>query len=149
MAKAHHGSPGSRKRRNRARAQGQQPASPAPRPAAPRQPSQPRGVRSTPEGPDSDFRRSLNEASAPILMKLHTLPRWIIPVTMGLLLITGLFLDGAWTWLGALLILTVAAFLGWLLALSWPMLRPGGRLARAFVVAVVIGAAALKVTGNL
>jgi len=77
------------------------------------------------------------------------MPRWVIPVVMGLLLATGLFLSDSWAWLGALMLLAVSAFLAWLLALSWPMLTTGGRLARALVVGAVLGLAALKALGKL
>ena len=82
-------------------------------------------------------------------MRLHGMPRWVIPVVMGLLLATGLFLSDSWAWLGALMLLAVSAFLAWLLALSWPMLTTGGRLARALVVGAVLGLAALKALGKL
>jgi hypothetical protein len=49
------------------------------------------------------------------------------------LLVTGLAVPG---WPGAVALVLVAAFLGWLAALSWPRLGPGPRLLR---VAAVVG----------
>lgn len=77
------------------------------------------------------------------------MPRFVLPVTLGLLLAGGLFLSGPVAWLGAVLLLGVAAFLGWLLALSWPVVPVGARLGRSLVVIGVLGLAYLKVTGNL
>ena len=48
-----------------------------------------------------------------------------------------------------MLLLVVALFVGWLLALSWPVLSPGGRAARALVTAGLFGLVYLKATGQL
>ena len=58
---------------------------------------------------------------------------WLVPLVLAGLLVTGLAVPG---WLGALALVLVAAFLGWLAALSWPRLGPATRLLR---VAAIVG----------
>ena len=81
----------------------------------------------------SPARSSLERSSARALVVLHQLPVWLVPVVATGLLVTGLAVPG---WLGAVALILVAAFLGWLAALSWPRLGPGTRLLR---VAAVVG----------
>ena len=81
----------------------------------------------------SDARRSLERSSARPLVMLHQLPVWVLPIVLAGLLVTGLAVPG---WLGAVALVLVAAFLGWLAALSWPRLGPGTRLLR---VAAIVG----------
>ncbi len=99
--------------------------------------------------PQSAFRSRLNRTSAPALLWMHSLPRWVVPVGMAALLASGLFLAGSLTWLGTLLLAIVTAFVVWLYALSWPVLAPGARLARGLVSAALIGLTVLKATGRL
>ena len=109
-------------------------------PQAPRpQPARPSG---------SHPRGNLERASIPILTKLLALPRWLIVVLMGTFLFLGLIQTGSLSWLGGIFLLIVGGFLGWLLALSWPVLTPGRRLTRIVVVAAVLGIAVLKFMGR-
>ena len=80
---------------------------------------------------------------------MHRLPRWLIPVVMGLSLATGLFLAGDWAWLGVALLAFVALFVIWLYALSWPVLTPSGRFGRGLVTAALLGLVVLKAIGRL
>ncbi|MGO9140588.1 MAG: DUF6703 family protein [Streptosporangiaceae bacterium] len=48
--------------------------------------------------------------------------------------------------IGAAALCLVAVALGWLAALSWPRLGPGGRLGRIAAVAVVLALAAFRAT---
>jgi hypothetical protein len=91
----------------------------------------------------------LERVSAPILLRLHALPRWLIPVVMGLVLAGGLFLEGQWLWLGALLLGFVTLTVAWLYALSWPLLSTGSRIGRGLVVVGLAGITFLKATGRL
>ena len=81
----------------------------------------------------SQARSSLERSSARPLVMLHQLPVWVVPIVLAGLLVTGLAVPG---WLGAVALVLVAAFLGWLAALSWPRLGPGTRLLR---VAAIVG----------
>jgi hypothetical protein len=113
-----------------------------------RRPAQrPDAIARTPE--QSGFRRRLNIASAPVLLFMHRIPRWVVPVIMGLLLTGGLFLSGSWAWLGAVCLALVGLFLLWLFLLAWPILTPGGKAARALAVVAVLGLTVLKATGRL
>ena len=58
---------------------------------------------------------------------LHRLPKWVIPILMVALLLLGLLIPSNWA---GIFIVLIAVFLGWLLALSWPVILPGSRLFR-------------------
>jgi hypothetical protein len=75
-------------------------------------------------------------------------PRWLLIVGLGSALLLGLILTDAWAWLGGIFLLFVAAFLGWLLALSWPLLSSGRRFIRILVVGALVGMSILKFGGS-
>ena len=83
----------------------------------------------------SDARRTLERSSARPLVVLHQLPVWVVPLLLTALLIAGLSVPG---WIGAVALVLVAAFLGWLAAVSWPRLTPSGRLLRMAAIAGVL-----------
>lgn len=93
-------------------------------------------------------RRSLERFSAPILVTLHGMPRWIVPVVMAALLFLGLILTGPYAWIGTVLLVVVGIFVLWLSALSWPILTGSARLMRVLVVGAVFGVAVLKALGR-
>lgn len=117
---------------------------------APKQPTAPRNQppKPSPQQPASNPRGNLERASVPILMRLLALPRWLIVVLMGTFLFLGLIQTGNLAWLGGIFLLIVGGFLGWLLALSWPVLSTGRRISRIVVVAAVLGIAVLKFLGR-
>ena len=86
--------------------------------------------------------RRLAALSRPLLLRLHSLPGWVVPLGTLVLLLSGLFLSGI---PGFACLALVAVFLGWLLAVSWPATSPGGRVLRAAAVLVIAVAAVLKV----
>ncbi len=92
------------------------------------------------------MRAALERRSAPLLVRLHGAPRWVTFIGLAALLLLGLLLPFR---LAGLLLLVVAAFLGWLLALSWPLLSGQGRLLRVLVVAIVLGAGIGRLAGLL
>lgn len=110
----------------------------------PGRPLSPRPQR-TPQGPTSDARRALERRSVGALAVLHRMPRWLIPVIMAVLMLLGLFIPYAWA---GIFIVGVALFLGWLLALSWPVITPGSRAFRLLVIAVVAFVGVLRLTGR-
>ena len=110
-------------------------------PAAPRVPS-------TPKYSASPRRAAFERKSFPVLARVTNAPRWLLIVGLGSSLLLGLILSDAWAWLGAVFLLIVGAFLGWLLALSWPLLSPGRRFMRVLVVGALGGLAILKVGGS-
>ena len=124
-------------------------------------PDQVRGVRAAPSraprGPGaggapprerSPRRQRFEAASAPILVMFTRMPKWLVVVGMALLLFAGLVMPAPLGWLGAIFLVIVAVFLGWLLALSWPVIGFSARWLRVFVVAALLGIAALKVMGR-
>ena len=116
--------------------------------ASPSRGSSSRGT-SRPSNLSSNPRRAAFErASFPYMARLTAMPRWLLIIGLGSSLLLGLVLAGSWRWLGAAFLLLVAAFLGWLLALSWPLLTGGRRLMRLLVVAALIGLAYFKVVGQ-
>ena len=88
----------------------------------------------------SDFRKKLEKVSAPYLVRLHALPRWVLPIFMTALLLIGLFANPDATagfWLGLVSMLIIVGILAWLLALSWPLLSSSSRVLRTFVALVL------------
>jgi hypothetical protein len=83
-------------------------------------------------------RQSVESASRRPLAYLHYLPRWLPPVATAALFVAGLAIRG---WVGAALLLIVAAFVGWLGVLSWPALSPPARLVRLAAPAALIALA--------
>jgi hypothetical protein len=87
-------------------------------------------------------RRAVERRSAALLVYLHQLPRWVPPVVLAALLLTGLTVHGIG---GAIALVAVALVLVWLAVVSWPSLSPAGRVVRLLVTALVIGAAVVQV----
>lgn len=83
-------------------------------------------------------RPSVERASLRPAAYLSQLPRWLPPVTVAAVFIAGLAVRG---WVGAALILVVAAFVAWLATLSWPALGTQGRTLRVLAVAALTGLA--------
>lgn len=111
------------------------------RPAAPRVPK-------TPQYSSSPRRAAFERKSFPVLARVTAAPRWLLIVGLGSSLLLGLILSDSWAWLGAVFLLIVAAFLGWLLALSWPLLSSGRRFMRLLVVGALVGLSILKLGGS-
>lgn len=108
-----------------------------------------RGAAPIPVDPaKSPARQRFERLSLPLLMALQSAPRWIVVVLLAVALFLGLIQTGPLAWVGTLLLLVVAAFLGWLLALSWPVLKPTSRALRLLVVVVLVGIAVLKAIGR-
>ena len=98
--------------------------------------------------PAASPRGNLERASIPILSRLLAMPRWLLVVLIASCLLLGLALTGPLAPLGAIFLLIVATFLGWLLLLAWPVLNPGRRMIRLVVVLAVLGLAVLKALGR-
>jgi hypothetical protein len=86
-------------------------------------------------------RQPLERRSAVMLLWLHQLPVWVLPVVLVVFLAIGVSVGGV---IGAIALAVVAAVLLWLAALSWPRLGPAARLIRVLTVAVVLGLAVLR-----
>lgn len=98
--------------------------------------------------PGSSSRGNIERASIPVLTRLLAMPRWLLVVLIASCLLLGLALTGPLAPLGAIFLLIVGTFLGWLLMLAWPVLSPGRRMIRLVVVLAVVGLAVLKALGR-
>ncbi|WP_245647052.1 DUF6703 family protein [Microtetraspora niveoalba] len=87
------------------------------------------------------LRRTVETRSATALVFLFQLPRWVVPIVMVALMLTGVVVD---SWLGGLAVLPVLAFVLWLAYMSWPSLRPGARLLRVALVTFLVLLAATR-----
>jgi len=72
---------------------------------------------------------------------MSALPGWLVPVLLLAIAVIGLVVGGP---VGFALLLVIALFLGWLAALSWPVLPPRTRLLRVLVPLAVLAAAILQ-----
>ena len=93
----------------------------------------------------SPARRRLERVSAGPLLRLHRLPRLVLPLVMGALLLAGLLVPGAWA---GLFLVILTALLAWLVALSWPALAGSAKVIRVLVVVVIAAAAIWRLTGH-
>jgi|CZKW01.1.fsa_nt_gi hypothetical protein len=91
----------------------------------------------------SPARQSAERRSATLLVFLHQLPVWLLPVVLVALLITGLAVGG---WIGAVALCGVAAVLGLLAFVSWPQLTARGRIGRAAAIICVLAIAVVQAT---
>ncbi|GGO07705.1 hypothetical protein GCM10010116_15520 [Microbispora rosea subsp. aerata] len=87
------------------------------------------------------LRAEVERRSAAPLVFLFQQPRWLTPLVMVALLITALVVPD---WRGGVAVLPVLAFITWLAYLSWPSLRPVGRLLRVAVGTFLILLAATR-----
>ncbi|MFM8212488.1 MAG: DUF6703 family protein [Actinomycetes bacterium] len=97
----------------------------------------------------SDFQKYVAKVSSPFLVRLHALPRWVIPILMTFLLLVGLLANPNETWgfwIGFFGLMFIAVFLGWLLILSWMILVPTSRLLRILVIGLLLYASFSRFT---
>ena len=85
--------------------------------------------------PAPGLRGRVERATAPVLVRLSSLPRFVVPVASVVLLVVGLAAPAA-VGLTALLVLLV--LIGWLTYLSWPAIEGVQRLVRPGVVALLV-----------
>ena len=73
--------------------------------------------------PDDHTPSALERISAPWLVRLSLMPRWLFLIVLGSVLFAGLYLDNA---VGGVLLLLLALFLAWLASLGWSRVSPLG-----------------------
>ncbi len=117
-------------------------------PGGPPPASQPSRAGQPSRAASSDPRKALERFSYPLLLAMQRVPRWLVVILMATCLFLGLIQSGSLAWLGGILLLLVALFLGWLVTLSWPVISPGSRILRVVVVAAIVGIAILKFLGR-
>lgn len=88
-------------------------------------------------------RKWLEAVSAPLLTRLHLMPRWIFPVITTAVLLLGLFISGP---IGALFLILLLFLLSWLLALSWPVISNSSKLIRLIAVGLLAIAAWIQLS---
>jgi hypothetical protein len=93
----------------------------------------------------SGWRASLERWSVGPLTFMSSLPTWLVPTLLAVLLVAGLAVNARWA---GLLLLVPTAFLAWLSLLSWPATTPVGRIARISAVTLLASAALLKLLGK-
>jgi hypothetical protein len=83
------------------------------------------------------LRKKITNVSAPILLRIHSLPRFVVPALMAIFMVLGLFLQPP---LSGIALAIVSTFVGWLMYLSWPLLDPRSKVIR-FTVLLILAAA--------
>jgi hypothetical protein len=125
--------------RPRSGRQRSRPGGPRPRGTASGRPGTP-GGRPVPAGGfgtpgASETRQAVERFSARALVFLQQLPRWVLLLVVLGLMITGFFVHGV---IGAVALLLVGIFLGWLAYLSWPRVNLSGRALRVIAVTCMV-----------
>lgn len=97
-----------------------------------------------PRGTMADDRTpsAIERISAPWLVRLSLIPRWIFLIVLGAFLFAGLYLENA---VGGVLLLILALFLAWLASLGWSHVSPLGRLLRLATIGVLVYLAVGKI----
>lgn len=90
---------------------------------------------------------ALHRWSAPILLRLHGWPRWLFPVFTALLLVGGLMVPN--TILATVLLAVLSLILLWLIAISWPVLKPLPRLMRVLVLGALVLVTVQRAKGRM
>ena len=83
----------------------------------------------------------LQRYSAPVLLQLSRVPKWLLLIAVLGLTAGGLLLENA---IGGVLLLALALFLAWLAVLGWAHHSPVARALRVLVVGVVVYAALVR-----
>ena len=117
----------------------------------PKSRSRPRPPRGRPRAPRSPVvaqpatgpRGRAERASAPALLWLSSKPVFVLPVLTVVLLVVGL---AAPVGIGVPVLLVLAALVGWLSYLSWPVVRGVQRLLRMGTLALLVLAAVGRIT---
>jgi hypothetical protein len=89
----------------------------------------------------SALRKRITDLSAPTLLRIHALPKFLVPGLIAVLMVLGLFLQAPYS---GIALTIVSVFIGWLMYLSWPLLDPRSRLIRVLVFLILIAATSVK-----
>jgi hypothetical protein len=87
------------------------------------------------------LRRSLERASLPLITRLSHLPKAVPFLLLLALLVAGVFISGT---VGFVLMALGAAFVGWILFLSWPRLNGSERIMRLAVLLLALALAVVQ-----
>lgn len=87
------------------------------------------------------LRSRVEQVSRPLLVRLTSLPRLVVPLLTVVLVAVGMLAPVP---VAVVALLLVAVFVAWIAYLAWPVVTPGGKLIRVVMVALVLGLAALR-----
>lgn len=89
----------------------------------------------------SALRKRITDLSAPALLRIHGLPKFLVPGLIAILMLLGLFLPAPYSGIS---LTVVSAFIGWLMYLSWPLLDSKSRVIRLLVFLILIAATSVN-----
>jgi hypothetical protein len=89
----------------------------------------------------SALRKRVTDMSAPALLRIHGLPKFLVPGLIAILMLLGLFLEAPYS---GIALTIVSLFIGWLMYLSWPLLDSKSRLIRLLVFLILVAATAIN-----
>ena len=89
----------------------------------------------------SALRKRVTDLSAPILLRIHGLPKFLVPGLIAVLMLLGLFLQAPYS---GIALTVVSVFIGWLMYVSWPLLDSKSKLIRFLVFLILIAATAIN-----
>jgi hypothetical protein len=90
-----------------------------------------------PAGPSASptLRHQVERTSAPLLLRLHRLPRAVVPLGTVTLVLVGVLTPPP---VGLLALAVVVLFVSWIAYLSWPVVSGSARLLRVAMVGLVV-----------
>ncbi len=80
------------------------------------------------------LRSSIEKSTGPFLVRLATLPKFVVPLTLAGFLLIGMSKPGI---IGALFLAVVGLFVTWLVFLSWPRQNQQQRFIRVAMLTLV------------
>lgn len=89
----------------------------------------------------SALRKRVTDLSAPALLRIHGLPKFLVPGLIAVFMLLGLFLQAPYS---GVALTIVCLFIGGLMYLSWPLLDSKSRIIRFLVFAILVAATAIN-----
>ena len=89
----------------------------------------------------SALRKRVTDLSAPTLLRIHALPKFLVPGMIAVLMLLGLFSPAPYS---GIALTGVCIFIGWLMYLSWPLLDSKARVIRFLVFLILVAATAIN-----
>lgn len=89
----------------------------------------------------STLRTRVEEVSRPLLLRLHALPRPIVPLVTVALVAVAALAPLPYAWLGAALAILLVVWIGYL---SWPVATATGKVMRVVMVLMLVALAASR-----
>jgi hypothetical protein len=90
-----------------------------------------------PAGPATPtLRTSVERTTRPLLLRLHALPRAVVPLVTIALIAVGILAPPV---VGLVALAVVGLFVAWIAYLSWPVVPASGRVLRVVMLGLVVG----------